>query len=134
MSQGVPFFTGRDAIDKKYRTRALIAEMVAALGPPPPEFLKRGKRSSEFFTEDGEYLGLRFTTQLPEESDSASTGQWKGEIPIPELPTLEECERELEAPGDKAFLQFLQKALRWRPEDRFTARQLLWDPWLMSKV
>lgn len=34
-------------------TRAHLAEMIAMMGPPPQEFLKHGKRSAEFFTEDG---------------------------------------------------------------------------------
>ena len=37
-------------------TRAHLAEMVALMGSPPPELLKRGKRSAEFFDEDGEKL------------------------------------------------------------------------------
>ena len=30
--------------------------MIALMGPPPPELLKKGKRSAEFFDEDGEKL------------------------------------------------------------------------------
>lgn len=53
--QGQRLFTGMDPIEGEYRIRAMIAEMIARLGPPPTEYLKLGKRSSEFFTEDGEH-------------------------------------------------------------------------------
>ena len=48
-------FYGQDPIEKRYMTRAHIAEMIAMMGPPPQELLKRGKRTSEFFTEDGKF-------------------------------------------------------------------------------
>lgn len=35
-------------------TRAHLAEMIALMGAPPPDLLKRGKRTAEFFDEDGE--------------------------------------------------------------------------------
>ena len=34
-------------------TRAHLADMIALLGPPPLELLKVGKRTSEFFDENG---------------------------------------------------------------------------------
>ena len=37
-------------------TRAHLAEMIALMGSPPPELLQKGKRSTEFFDEDGERL------------------------------------------------------------------------------
>ena len=46
-------FYGNDPDGKGYSTRAHLAEVVALLGPPPLYFLKHGKRSPEFFTEDG---------------------------------------------------------------------------------
>ena len=51
-------FYGREPTDwnpngNGYTTRAHLAEFIAALGPPPADFLQRGKRSVEFFTEDG---------------------------------------------------------------------------------
>ncbi|KAL8832016.1 MAG: hypothetical protein Q9170_005049 [Blastenia crenularia] len=46
-------FNGKDPKERKYMTRAHLAEIIAILGPPPPELLKKGKRSPEFFGEDG---------------------------------------------------------------------------------
>lgn len=52
--EGKRLFSGQDPTEGEYRIRAIIAEMIAVMGPPPLEYLKLGKRSSEFFTEDGE--------------------------------------------------------------------------------
>ena len=46
-------FYGQDPRENRYMTRAHLAEMIALLGPPPLELLNRGKRTAEFFTEDG---------------------------------------------------------------------------------
>lgn len=46
-------FYGNDPDGKGYSTRAHLAEVVGILGPPPLNLLKRGKRSQEFFAEDG---------------------------------------------------------------------------------
>ena len=46
-------FFGIDPNGKGYSTRVHLAEVIGILGPAPPDFLKRGERSHEFFTEDG---------------------------------------------------------------------------------
>lgn len=46
-------FNDNEPDGKGYSTRAHLAEIVGALGLPPLCLLKRGKRSHEFFTEDG---------------------------------------------------------------------------------
>lgn len=104
-------FYGQDPKEKKYMTRAHLSEMVALMGPPPLDLLKRGKRSLEFFDEDG---------------------QWRGDIPLPDRTSLEESEENLEGSNKEAFLRFIRKMIQWRPEDRQTARQLLEDEWLQS--
>lgn len=48
-------FYGRDPKEKRYMTRAHMAEMIAMMGPPPLELLGRGKRTGEFFTKDGKH-------------------------------------------------------------------------------
>ena len=48
-------FYGHDPIEKRYMTRAYIAEMIAMIGTPPLEILMRGKRTAEFFNKDGKY-------------------------------------------------------------------------------
>lgn len=46
-------FYGQDPDGKGYSTRAHLAELIGTLGAPPTDLLKRGKRSQEFFDENG---------------------------------------------------------------------------------
>lgn len=50
---GRHLFYGNYPDGSGYITRSHLAEVVALLGPPPVDLLNKGKRSSEFFTEDG---------------------------------------------------------------------------------
>ncbi|OJJ42004.1 hypothetical protein ASPZODRAFT_137574 [Penicilliopsis zonata CBS 506.65] len=86
-----------------------LAEMQAVLGSPPVEFLARSERSLFFWDENG---------------------NWKGAVPIPDydLHTLEE---RLEGDEKDDFLRFLRRMLCWLPEERASAKDLLFDPWLM---
>lgn len=52
--EGCLLFRGTDPELGVYRGRAHLAEMIALLGPPTPEFLNRGKLRSKFFSESGE--------------------------------------------------------------------------------
>lgn len=46
-------FYGIDPIEKRYLTRAHLAELVAMLGLPPMDLLQKGARSKEFFDDEG---------------------------------------------------------------------------------
>ncbi|KAM3540022.1 hypothetical protein ARSEF1564_007048 [Beauveria bassiana] len=109
--EGKHLFYGDDPSGEGYLTRAHLAEVIGMLGPPPLDLLQRGARSSEFFTEDG---------------------QWKAGIPIPEGLSLEASEENLEGSSKEKFLNFIRGMLQWRPEDRKTAKQLLEDPWFRN--
>ncbi|RDW64490.1 uncharacterized protein DSM5745_09901 [Aspergillus mulundensis] len=85
-----------------------LAEMQAVLGPPPLEFLARSERSLLFWDENGHWKGA----QLPHH-------------------TLEEREERLDGDEKSDFLRFLRRMLCWLPEQRATAKELLFDPWLM---
>ncbi|KAL5336930.1 kinase-like protein [Aspergillus crustosus] len=100
-------FTARDD-DGEFYDAAHLAQLIAALGPPPPEFLKRNlERKADFWDEHGKWLGL---------------------APIPHDRTLENLETKLE---DKSgFLKFIRRTLTWLPEQRPSAKELLQDPWL----
>ncbi|KAF7552431.1 hypothetical protein G7046_g7410 [Stylonectria norvegica] len=103
-------FTARDDDGDLYDA-AHLAQLIAALGPPPSEFLARNKeRASDFWDEKGKWLEL---------------------APIPTDRTLEALETRLE--DSSGFLKFLRKALTWIPEERATARELLEDPWLRGR-
>ncbi|KAL3495112.1 kinase-like protein [Aspergillus germanicus] len=85
-----------------------LAEIMAALGPPSPQFLaKNPERRADFWDDQGKWLGL---------------------APFCEGRTLESLETKL---VDKTgFLKFIRRALTWLSEERVTARELLQDPWL----
>ncbi|OGM47401.1 protein kinase [Aspergillus bombycis] len=89
-----------------------LAEMVSLMGPPPPEFLRRSKRSGQFWDEQG---------------------NWKGSIPIPEQ-SLEMREQQFSGIDRKLFLNFLQRIFRWLPEERPTALELVYDDFLMQPI
>ncbi|KAI2036432.1 hypothetical protein LOZ05_000670 [Ophidiomyces ophidiicola] len=100
-------FTARDDDGDLYDA-AHLAQLIAAIGPPPRKFLEKNReRMADFWNEKGEWLGL---------------------APIPYGRTMESLESRLE---DKSgFLRFIRRALTWLPEDRATAKELLQDPWL----
>lgn len=58
-------------------------------------------------------------------------GKWRGTTGIPSV-SLEKLEGYLEGEQQQLFLQFLRKMLKWNPEERESARELLDDPWLRS--
>ncbi|KAK5110339.1 hypothetical protein LTR62_006047 [Meristemomyces frigidus] len=112
--EGKHLFYGQDPDDSNpngtgYTTRAHLAEVLATLGLPPPDLLARGKRSREFFTEEG---------------------QWSSGLEIPEGLNLADSEENLEGEIKEQFLDFVRSMLCWRPEDRKTAKELLEHPWL----
>ncbi|KAE8137298.1 kinase-like domain-containing protein [Aspergillus pseudotamarii] len=90
--------------------RVHMAELVALLGPPPPEFREQRHLSSVFWDE---------------------SGRWKEVVPIPDI-TLESLADKVEGEDKAGFLQWLRTALQWNPEDRPTALELLYDEWLMK--
>ncbi|PGH06014.1 hypothetical protein GX51_02605 [Blastomyces parvus] len=86
------------------------AQMVAVLGPPPLDFLKRGTNYLKYWDENG---------------------TWKGVAPISDI-YLAKLERRLTGDDKDAFLHFIRRMLRWIPEERPTAEEMVFDPWLME--
>ncbi|KAK2765391.1 hypothetical protein FQN54_008237 [Arachnomyces sp. PD_36] len=109
--KGRTLFNARNE-DKLLDDRLHLAEMMAIMGPPPKEFLERSE-SSRIFWDDN--------------------GHWRGLAPIPEQ-NLETLAEGIEGKDIKGFLGFLRKILRWLPEERPTAGELLFDPWLMEDL
>ncbi|KAE8145038.1 kinase-like domain-containing protein [Aspergillus avenaceus] len=89
----------------------LLAEMVAMLRPPQADFLRKSPRSPKYWD---------------------SMGQWKAAVEVPHC-SLEESEEYLEGENKTLFMRFIRKMLRWDPEERQSARELLSDPWLTSQ-
>ena len=87
-----------------------MAELVAMLGPPPPEFREQRQLSSVFWDE---------------------LGNWKDLGPIPDI-SLESLAETIKGEDKEGFLRWLRRALQWNPEDRATALELLYDEWMMK--
>jgi serine/threonine-protein kinase SRPK3 len=51
--------------------------------------------------------------------------------PIPDT-SLERLADGLEGEDKHGYLEFLKRILRWLPEERPTAEELIFDPWLMQ--
>ncbi|KAI0760098.1 kinase-like domain-containing protein [Fomes fomentarius] len=110
MFQGKNMFKVNGGPDNEEHNRYHLAHMVSLLGPPPIDFLKRSETGEpwEYFDAQGNWISA---ADLPDDS-------------------LELSEERLEGENKAQFLRFVRKMLRWKPEDRFTARELLKDPWL----
>ena len=126
-------FNGRDPNGKGYSTRAHLAGVIGMIGPPPLDFIERGKRSSEFFSDDGPHISRSTRLTLFEDLGSnLYLGEWMADVQLA-TNALEDSEGFLEGKEKELFLDFMRGMLQWRPEDRKTARQLLQDPWLTDR-
>ncbi|KAL2862224.1 putative protein kinase [Aspergillus lucknowensis] len=88
-----------------------LALMIALIGPPPTEFVARSETTEQCFDSSGAWIA-------------------HAEEPIPTL-SLETLEKRLTGEEKELFLGFVKSMLKWLPEDRKTARELLEDPWLL---
>ncbi|GLB19749.1 hypothetical protein AtubIFM61612_009665 [Aspergillus tubingensis] len=102
-------FYGRDP-NKSPSDAHHLAEMVAILGLPPKDMMQNSEYATTFFD---------------------AQGNWKGAVDIPAI-SLEKLEGNLQGESQQLFLRFLRKTLRWNPDERQSARELLEDPWLRS--
>lgn len=136
MFEGKHMFIGIDPDGKGYSTRMHIAEVIGILGSPPLDLLKRGERSHEFFTKDGmpRLMGETDSNLYRSDGETYLTGKWNNQIKVPGGMSLENSEERLSGRNKEMFLKFMRGMLQWRPEDRKTAKQLLKDPWLDSKM
>ncbi|XHG09834.1 hypothetical protein AWENTII_012872 [Aspergillus wentii] len=100
-------------VDDIFDDRVHLAEMIAILGAPPVKFLKQSRVHSVFW------------------DDEAYPGKWKDLAPIPDI-KLEGLASDIKGDNKEGFLRFMRKALMWKSEDRPTARELMFDEWLME--
>ena len=84
-----------------------MAEMVAVLGLPL-EFLHCTETLYKYFDD---------------------VGVWNSAIDLPGI-SLEKSEQQLNGENKASFLDLVRGMLRWVPEERETAKQLLGHPWL----
>jgi serine/threonine protein kinase len=110
-----------------------LAEMQAVLGNPPLEFLAQSERSLQFWDKNGLcdiFLPESFTRR-ENLTISGLLGKWRGAAPVPDY-NLDTLEERLQGDEKDEFLRFLRRMLCWQPEERATAKELLFDPWLME--
>ena len=93
----------------KYHSDQHLGAMINLLGPPPEELLERGSTSATYFD------GTEF--RKPKLINAKCT--WESQL----KKNLKGEEREL-------FIDFAKKMIRWVPEERWTAKQLLDHPFL----
>ncbi|MCJ1256897.1 hypothetical protein MMC24_004722 [Lignoscripta atroalba] len=93
----------------KYTGEKHLAHMIALLGHPPKELLDRGRETTKYFDHKGKF---RHPELIP-----------KGLSLVDSLTQIEDEDKIL-------FLDFIMRMLRWRPEERSSAKDLLADPWL----
>lgn len=106
--------------------------MIAYLGPPPREMLERSDHANNFFDTSGNIPTHYSLGSVPLcVSNCWASGNWKGLAEIPSK-SLEDLERNLQGEHQADFLRFIRRMLRWCPEERPSAEELLSDPWLRS--
>jgi serine/threonine-protein kinase SRPK3 len=93
----------------KYHSDQHLGAMINLLGPPPAKLLERGSTSATYFN------GTEF--RKPKLINAKCT--WESQL----KKHLKGEEREL-------FIDFAKKMIRWLPEERWTAKQLLEHPFL----
>ncbi|QKX64031.1 uncharacterized protein TRUGW13939_11204 [Talaromyces rugulosus] len=96
-------FQGKNS-DGIFDDRVHLAEMVAIMGSPV-DFVQRSSVGSVFWDDNG---------------------KWKDLAPVPEI-ILDVLAADIQGDGKEGFLEFMRRALKWAPEDRPTARELLFD-------
>ncbi|KIL95648.1 cmgc srpk protein kinase [Fusarium avenaceum] len=96
----------------EYDDESHLGQITALIGPRPQNILSNGRRDSMFYNSNGE---LRDPGRVPEGLTFDSTiKQISGEEKV-------------------QFIRFVKRMMKWNPEERDTARQLLSDPWLEEK-
>ncbi|KAM0424572.1 hypothetical protein ACHAPT_010291 [Fusarium lateritium] len=89
-----------------------LAEMVSLMGPPPLAFLRRSDKCRQYWDDDG---------------------NWIASTPIPEQ-FFEVREHRLEGQDHDLFVMFARKTLRWLPEERPRADELIDDDFLSQHI
>ncbi|KAJ5130508.1 uncharacterized protein N7515_006547 [Penicillium bovifimosum] len=110
------FLEGRtlfEAVDPRiiedYDGETHLAYITSLLGPAPKDFVGQGKRTSMFYT---------------------AAGILKREDLVPSSFNFESTLSKFDGEEKRMFINFVKRMIKWRPEERSTAKELLQDPWL----
>ncbi|KAM0245993.1 hypothetical protein ACHAP5_004964 [Fusarium lateritium] len=93
----------------EYDDEAHLGQITALIGPRPQNVLSNGRRTPMFYKSNGE---LKDTGRIP------------GDL------NLESTIKRLSGEEKVKFIRFVKRMMKWNPEERDTAKQLLDDPWL----
>ncbi|KAI7909952.1 CMGC protein kinase [Pyricularia oryzae] len=104
-----PLFQIYNPADNDLNEALHLAHMVALMGPPPLEFLKRSATSAKYWDEDG---------------------KWKGAVPIPPPTSLESRFTLFDGQHKTLFLDFIRTLLKWEPQQRASSGDAYMHPWL----
>lgn len=109
-----------------------IAQITGFIGLPPKEFVRRSETAAQCFDTEGT-LGCSARVKSCTSLTCVASGNWVAEkhAKIPSV-SLEDVETRLEGSDKMLFLQFIRSMLRWLPEERKSAKDLLEDSWLNS--
>jgi serine/threonine protein kinase len=66
-------------------------------------------------------------------SDSWILGQLKDQSATCKDRTFDEAIANVEGEEKEMFIHFVKRMIKWNPEDRSTAKELLSDPWLNTE-
>ncbi|KAI9687374.1 MAG: hypothetical protein M1822_002417 [Bathelium mastoideum] len=99
-------FNGKGHHDP-FRHLALIYSLI---GPPPSKFVERSETTEQCFDSNGKWIADEHAHIPPNK--------------------LDDMETRLHGEDKRLFLQFIRSMLKWLPEERKTAKELLQDPWL----
>ncbi|RMZ23085.1 hypothetical protein D0859_12869 [Hortaea werneckii] len=118
-----------------------VGVMVGLFSPGRFDFTSPFFHYSVFFTSSSQFppaLHLSNVFIRARVESDPRLGQWKNArgvgVPPPEVMSLERAETVLEGEEKERFLSFVRSMLKWVPEERRSAEELLRDPWLEDSL
>ncbi|KAK9860788.1 hypothetical protein MYU51_006055 [Penicillium brevicompactum] len=96
-------------IVEDYDDETHLSYITSLLGPAPKDFVSHGKRTSMFYT---------------------AAGTLKKEELVPSSFSFESTLSKFNGEEKAMFIKFVSRMIKWNPEERSTAKELLQDPWL----
>ncbi|KAL5342292.1 protein kinase [Aspergillus crustosus] len=90
-----------------------LCQRSALLGPPPKGLLDKGAKTHGFYASNDEYIKSSFI--------APSTFSFENSI------------HTIHGEDKRMFIEAVQMRLKWRPEERSTAEELLQNPWLHAE-
>ena len=122
-------FNGKHPDSGKYSKAVHLQEMVTLLGRPPPRLLQQSSLCKEYFSADGKInlqsCGWLLTTKgdlIDKAAASANNTDLESTIIL--------MGQRMNSGEKKEFLNSALRMLKWLPEERATAKELLSDPFL----